>query len=84
MVTVERVAIRLQRLDAGRASATIDSTRYASARAGYAPQAKPQDAGNHLSALPLRRIVRDIARRVPADISGDAGSLIGVLMGVDR
>ena len=70
MVTVERVAINYN-----------DSTRYGVCdEAGYAPQGtKVVEDGPaaYLSTLPLRRIVRDLrANGVPADISGDAGTLM--------
>ena len=70
MVTVERVAINYN-----------DSTRYGVCdEAGYAPQGtKVVEDGPaaYLSTLPLRRIVRDLrAAGIPADISGDAGTLM--------
>ena len=70
MVTVERVAINYN-----------DSTRYGCAdNAGYAPQGgKTATYGPdaYLSTLPLRRIVKDLrSRGIPADISGDAGTLM--------
>ena len=70
MVTVERVAINYN-----------DSTRYGVCdEAGYAPQGTKVVEGGpaaYLSTLPLRRIVRDLRLNgVPADISGDAGTLM--------
>jgi pyroglutamyl-peptidase len=70
MVTLERVAINYN-----------DSTRYGlSDEAGYAPQGTPSVTGGpaaYFSSLPLRRIVKDLrAAGVPADISGDAGTLL--------
>jgi len=70
MVTIERVAINYN-----------DSTRYGCAdNKGYAPQGEKTatygpDA--YLSTLPLRRIVKDLrSNGIPADISGDAGTLM--------
>ena len=70
MVTVERVAINYN-----------DATRYGlSDEAGYAPQGTKIVEGGpaaYFSTLPLRRIVRDLrAAGIPADISGDAGTLM--------
>ena len=70
MVTVERVAINYN-----------DATRYGlSDEAGFAPQGTKVVEGGpaaYLSTLPLRRIVRDLrAAGIPADISGDAGTLM--------
>ena len=70
MVTVERVAINYN-----------DSTRYGVCdESGYAPQGtKVAEDGPdaYFSTLPIRRIMRDLrANGVPADISGDAGTLM--------
>ncbi|OEU11649.1 peptidase C15, pyroglutamyl peptidase I-like protein [Fragilariopsis cylindrus CCMP1102] len=70
MVTLERVAINYN-----------DLTRYGlSDEAGYAPQGTPSVTGGpaaYFSSLPLRRIVKNLrAAGVPADISGDAGTLL--------
>ena len=58
-----------------------DSTRYGVCdEAGYAPQGTKvvEDGPDaYFSTLPIRRIVRDLrANGVPADISGDAGTLM--------
>jgi len=70
MVTIERVAINYN-----------DSTRYGfTDQAGYAPQGTKivEDGPDaYLSTLPLRRIVKDLrSNGIPADISGDAGTLM--------
>ena len=70
MVTVERVAINYN-----------DSTRYGCAdNSGYSPQGTKvvEDGPDaYLSTLPLRRIVKDLrSNGIPADISGDAGTLM--------
>jgi len=70
MVTVERVAINYN-----------DSTRYGCAdNSGYAPQGEKIETNGpdaYLSTLPLRRIVKNLrSNGIPADISGDAGTLM--------
>mmetsp|Transcript_23994 Transcript_23994/g.66670 ORF Transcript_23994/g.66670 Transcript_23994/m.66670 type:complete len:243 (-) Transcript_23994:720-1448(-) len=72
MVTLERVAINFN-----------DATRYGLRdEAGFAPQGTPTVEGGgapaaYFSTLPLRRIVKDLRNNgVPADISGDAGTLM--------
>ena len=70
MVTIERVAINLN-----------DSTRYGfTDNSGYAPQSTKvvEDGPDaYFSTLPLRRIVKDLrSSGIPADISGDAGTLM--------
>lgn len=70
MVTIERVAINYN-----------DSTRYGCAdNKGYAPQGTKvvEDGPDaYFSTLPLRRIVKDLrSSGIPADISGDAGTLM--------
>jgi len=70
MITLERVAINFN-----------DATRYGLAdEAGVAPQGTPiaeTGPAAYLSTLPLRRCVTDLrAGGIPADISGDAGTLM--------